>query len=153
MNQNTEYKDWDKTLCYLVDNGCFDDARKIAYTYIKQYQADETFVILFILFQISDAENSAGEYNIFSSPASGTTEALIKHYTQIKFCLRRYEYDMPEEALEEAFGSFIENKVSVNALYRISQFACVNTAYVYKRLAQAFRNKGMDAQADVFENL
>lgn len=57
MNQNTEYKDWDKTLCYLVDNGCFDDARKIAYTYIKQYQADETFVILFILFQISDAEN------------------------------------------------------------------------------------------------
>ena len=116
MNQNTEYKDWDKTLCYLVDNGCFDDARKIAYTYIKQYQADETFVILFILFQISDAEKSSGEYNIFSSPASGTTEALIKHYTQIKFCLRRYEYDMPEEALEEAFGYFIENKVSVNVL-------------------------------------
>ena len=153
MDQNTEYKDWNKTLCYLVDNGCIDDARKIAYTYIKQYQADETFVILFILFQISDAENSAGEPGIFSSPAGGTTRALIKHYTQIKFYLRRYECDMPEEALEEAFGYFIENKVSVNALYRISQFACVDTAYVYKRLAQAFSSKGMDAQADVFANL
>lgn len=153
MDQNTEYKDWDKTLCYLVDKGCIDDARKIAYTYIKQYQANETFVILFILFQISDAENSSGEHNIFSSPAGGTTEALIKHYTQIKFYLRRYEYDMPEEALEEAFAYFITNKVSVNALYRISQFACVNTAYVYKRLTQAFRDKGMDAQADVFANL
>lgn len=143
----------DLELFYLVNNNILDDAKKVAYKYIKQYQNNEKFVILFLLFQISDAENAAGEYNIFKSPAAGSVNSLIRHYTKIKFYLRRYEYDMPPEILKEAYNYFFANKVSVNALYKLATFACVNQTIVYKRLAQIYKDNGMFAQAKTFDSL
>ncbi len=141
----------DKELYKLVNNNCLDGARKIAYNYIGQYQDNEQFVILFILFKINDIEIASGEDSIFASPAAGTVDSLIKHYTRIKFYLRRFEYGMPEESLNEAFNYFIENKVSINALCKIAEFACINKKNVYKKLALFYKNNGMPIQAKILE--
>ncbi len=137
----------------LVEAGDFDAAREIAFKYIERCQNDEDFVILFILLKIRDAEIAAGESDIFSSPVGHSPRALIGHYTRIKFYLRRYEYDMPDFVLDEAFNYFLENKVSVNALYRIADFACVDKAKVYGRLAGAFRSAGMEDLARALDSI
>lgn len=146
-------KKFDERLYNLVDSGHLNEAREIVFTYIQQYQNAENFVILFILFKIRDAELASGEPDIFSSPAGSSVSDLIKHYTLIKFYLRRYEYDMPNEAVDEAFRYFTDNKVSVNALYKIAEFACVDRISVYQRLADSFRYAGMTAQATALDNI
>jgi len=148
INNNTDEK-----VYALVDSGCFNEARQLVYQYIKNYQNNERFVILFILFKISDLEKASGEQDIFSSPACGTVNFLLKHYTKIKFYLRRYEYNMPEASLEEALDYFITNKVSVNALQQIAGFACVDKNIVFGRLGQAYRKKGMFDKAIAFEDI
>ncbi len=137
----------------LIEKKELEEARQTAYNYIEKMQTDEQFVILFILFKIRDAELESDEQDIFSSPAGSTPNELITHYTKIKFYLRRYEYGLPDYALDEALNYFIDNKVSVNALYKIAEFACVQPNIVYEMLALDYEQIGMTAYKDALLSL
>ena len=119
-----------------IKNGRFELAQDIAFNHINNFQNNENFVILFILFKIRKNEIDSGETDIFSSPLGHEPDTLLYHYKILKLLVRRFEYDMPPEALDDAIQYFIENKVSMNALYTICGFACVDAENTYQKLAE-----------------
>ena len=119
-----------------IKNGRFELAQDIAFNHINNFQNNENFVILFILLKIRKNEIDSGETDIFSSPLGHEPDTLLYHYKILKLLVRRFEYDMPPEALDDAIQYFIENKVSMNALYTICVFACVDAENTYQKLAE-----------------
>lgn len=127
-----------------------------AYSYVNQHiqenQAEESFVIFYILLQIWKEECQANMPTFFSSPDIGRyPHKLLEHYTQIKLYLRRFEYQLPDDIRQEAFEYFTTYQVSPYALYRIAQFACIQPASAFEGLAQFYRNAGNQEFADIFQ--
>lgn len=113
-----------------------------AYAYVKQHISEcdnnEKFVILYILLRIWKEELQAGAEGLFSS-VGYNPEELINHYTRVKLYLRRFEYNMPEYILLDAVDYFRKYNVSIYALNRIAQFACVNPLYTMKKLSNMYK--------------
>lgn len=116
----------------------YSQASDFVFNNIEKYQQKEYFVLIYILFQIRKEELDAGVMDIFSALGTPDIDTLLLHYTQIKFCLRRFEYQLPKEICQEALDYFINFNVSPYAIYRIAQFACVDISLVLEKLAQEY---------------
>ncbi len=142
-----------KELLYqMVQTGRFSEASSYTKNHIKEHQNEEYFVLFFILFRIWEEEQQAKVPTIFSSPLGHSPKTLLDHYTQIKLYLRRFEYQMPDEILEEAIKYFTANQVSPYALYHIAQFACVNLGAAFQELARMYQAGGQKEFASIFLN-
>lgn len=134
----------------LIGTKQYKKAEQYIFGHIREYQNQEFFVILYILFQIRGEELENGYSDIISP--FGNIDILLAHYRQIKLLLRRFEYDLPLESRQEAIEYFNDFSVSPFALYRIGDFACVDKNHTYKNLAKAYRAAGNDAIGDIFQN-
>lgn len=81
-----------ESLYEMIRTGRFADAASFTGQHIKEHQDEEYFVLFYILFRIWEEERQAGTPDIFSSPLGHDPDTLLEHYTQIKLCLRRFEY-------------------------------------------------------------
>lgn len=140
-------KEW---IYQLIRSGKFTEASSYIQSHIKEHQNEEYFVLFFILFRIREEELIAKNTDIFSSLPGHDPNALLEHYTQIKLCLRRFEYQMPEEYLQEAIDYFITYHVSPQALYRIAQFACIDTKTAFYELAKMYELNDQKEYAAIF---
>lgn len=120
---------------------------------IEKHQNEEYFVLLYILFQIRKEELHAGEQDIFTTLQCPDIDTLILHYTNIKFCLRRFEYDVGEAARQEAFQYFVDFSLSPYALYHIAKFACIDKTSVLQRIAKRYMALGKKSFAETLQNL
>lgn len=125
-------------LCQMITDGHFPEACTYTKQHISECDTNEKFVILYILFRIWEEERQAGVKDLFSCVGCNPEE-LIRHYTRIKLYLRRFEYNMPEHILLDTVNYFKEYNVSVYALHRIAQFACINPSYVMDKLASMYK--------------
>lgn len=55
-------------------------------------------------------------------------------YQNIKFLIRRFEYDLDKNSKKQAIKDFKDMKISGIALYFITQYACVDKENVLKNL-------------------
>lgn len=134
----------------LIEQGQLETALAYINQNIKEHQNEEYFVLFYILLNIWSEERQANISDIFSSPLGREPEQLLNHYTQIKLYLRRFEYQMPEDILQEAFDYFIQNKVSPQAIYRIAQFACIRSELAFLKLATLYKKCGNTEIAALF---
>ena len=93
-------------LLLLIKKGSLNAAYELSREYIRQYQADEQFVILYIMLAIAKEEMESGADNIFSVSDTRSADELITHFQNIKFCVRRFEYELDEQAREDAMEYF-----------------------------------------------
>lgn len=128
--------------------GNIDEAKNAAYQYIAHYQTDETYVLLYIMFRIHDCETAAGAPDILSY--SKDINELLSHYQQIKFYLRRLEFDMDNGENGEELQYFVDNHVSCHALHQITDFSIVDKKKVYGRLSELFARSGKEQEAAFF---
>lgn len=113
-------------ILYFIRRGKIEEAYKLSRDYIRQYQTDEQFVILYIMLGIAKDENEAGVIDMFSTSPEKDINELLAHYQNIKFCVRRFEYEMGEQAREQAMEYFRNFNVSLYAIVYIVQYACVD---------------------------
>ena len=137
-------------LYQMVRNKKFSEAASYTKLHIREHQNEEYFVLFYILFRIWEEEQQAGGPDIFSSPLGHEPDVLLEHYTQIKLCLRRFEYKMDDKLLEEALEYIATCQVSPYALYRIAQFACINPGIALDELARIAEANGMQELAATF---
>lgn len=137
----------------LIQNQNYTQASNFIFKNIKIFQNEEYFVVLYILFQIRKEELDMDTADIFTSLGKPDVDTLLLHYTQIKFCLRRFEYQLPNDSCKEALDYLINFSVSPYAIYRIAQFACVNLSFVMERLAKEYESIEQEHFANILRKL
>lgn len=132
----------------------YQKAEQFIFGHIREYQNQEFFVILYILFQIRREELAHGCPDIISSfdGVDSMVTVLLAHYRQIKLLLRRFEYDLPLESRQEAIGYFTDFCVSPYALRHISDFACIDKRHTCHSLAEAYQMAGNTEMSRFFQN-
>ena len=139
-----------EVLYQMIEQGELEKAFVYINQNIEKYQNKECFVHFYILLNIWKEECQAGVTDIFSSPIGRNPEGLLEHYTRIKLYLRRFEYKMPDEVLQEALRYFVDMKVSPYALFRIAQFACISLGEVFGQLAKCYEMNGDKETSAIF---
>lgn len=139
-----------EVLYQMIEQGELEKAFFYINQNIEKYQNKECFVHFYILLNIWKEECQAGVSDIFSSPLGRNPESLLEHYTRIKLYLRRFEYKMPDAALQEALQYFIDMSVSPYALFRIAQFACVVPKDAFEEVAKCYESNGKREVSDIF---
>lgn len=138
----------------LIRTKQYQKAEQYIFGHIREYQNQEFFVILYILFQIRREELGHGCPDIVSSvgTADAAIDILLAHYRQIKLLLRRFEYGLPPESRQEAIEYFTDFSVSPYALCRIGDFACIDKKHTYHNLAEAYLAAGNSTMGGFFQN-
>lgn len=97
---------------------------------------DEIIYICYILLKIYELEIQNGIQNhIFSILELQDNLLEIKDFYQnIKFLIRRYEYNLDEDSKKQAIKYFEDIKISGVALYFITKYACVDIEKVLENL-------------------
>ncbi len=115
---------------------------------------NEKLIILNRLVKIFHTEVESGsEYTVFDY--SVNMDVLAEHFTKVKLMLRRIEFDMPKEAINEFYDYCEKNKVSV---YMLASMVLINTFYkekVCKGLIDLYKEKKgqKSGEAEYFANL
>lgn len=141
----------ERLIRYIGENNQ-EEAYKLSRDYIRQYQTDEQFVILYIILGIAKDENEAGVIDIFSASPEKDINELLAHYQNIKFCVRRFEYEMGEQAREQAMEYFRNLNVSLYAIVYIVQYACVDQKKAVYNIADYYEKNNDLKKADLLRS-
>jgi len=106
---------------------------------ILEYNRDEITLdsdlsLFYYLVELYNAEkNNQLEFTIFTK--SQCIQDVIGRFTELKFKVRRIEFDLPD-ALKEFYIFVVENHISALAIYKSVYFACINTELVLNRIKE-----------------
>lgn len=129
-------------ILHFINNNNYNAAYKLSRKYIRKYQSDEQFVILYIMIGIAKDEKEAGVTDIFCVSQEKDINEMIAHYQNIKFCIRRFEYEVGEQARKDAMDYIEKFNVSLYAIYKIAQYACVDMRKALKEISYYFEKNG-----------
>ena len=132
-------------LCRLFKNREYIKAIKYTSNGIKRDSNDEIIYICYILVNIYNVEEQNGiQSHIFSSFEFYDNLSEIKDFYQnIKFLIRRFEYDLDKNSKKQAIKYFKDMKISGIALYFITRYACVDKENVLNSLILACEENNM----------
>ena len=132
-------------LCRLFKNKEYIKAIKYTSNCIKRDSNDEIIYICYILVNIYNVEEQNGiQSHIFSSFEFHDNLSEIKDFYQnIKFLIRRFEYDLDINLKKQAMKYFEDIKISGIALYLIVRYVCVDKEKVLKNLILACKENDM----------
>lgn len=133
-------------LCRLLKNREYIKAIKYTSNCIKRDSNDEIIYICYILVNIYNVEEQNGiQSHIFSGFEFHDNLSKIKDFYQnIKFLIRRFEYDLDKNSKNQAIKYFKDMKISGIALYFITGYACVDKENVLKRLILVCEENSMN---------
>ncbi len=101
-----------ETLNKLLQAGYFLQAKEFFETYSPRIKPDYELFIIKNIFEIFSEEVNAGIAPVFT--VCNNWHELVTHYTNIKFMLRRIEYDI-DDSIEAELRSYIEE-------YKVSKY-------------------------------
>lgn len=84
-------------------------------------QLDAQMLKLSIICEIVAAEEKIPGSRIFFLEGVSTFDDLMEKYIRITFLLRRLEFQLPKEVLEETTAALVEERISVCALRKITE--------------------------------
>lgn len=136
INQE-EYRVNAELLREKVDGLCRQRAYDQIETILLQYkditERDNDLAMVYYLMKIYKQEKAAGQKNILEK--TGSISALLERYTILKFYLRRIEFDVIGESLQDFFRFIAHNEVSVYELLTVMEYSVVSREKV-RRIIQ-----------------
>lgn len=136
INQE-EYRVNAELLKEKVDGLCRQRAYDQIETILLQYkditEHDNDLAMVYYLMKIYKQEKAAGQKNILEK--TGSISALLERYTILKFYLRRIEFDVIGESLQDFFRFIAHNEVSVYELLTVMEYSVVSREKV-RRIIQ-----------------
>lgn len=133
INQE-EYRVNAELLREKVDGLCRQRAYDQIETILLQYkditEHDNDLAMVYYLMKIYKQEKAAGQKNILEK--TGSISALLERYTILKFYLRRIEFDVIGESLQDFFRFIAHNEVSVYELLTVMEYSVVSREKVRK---------------------
>lgn len=133
----------------LLKNREYEKALKYTKNHIENNTDDERIYICFIMLKICIDEINNGINNIFSNlEIKPDFSDICEHYTNIKFYVRRFEYELKEQSLQEAADYFQNMQVSGIAVFYIVQYACVDKLKALKKIKEFLLEKGLNNIAE-----
>ena len=136
INQE-EYRVNAELLREKVDGLCRQRAYDQIETILLQYkditEHDNDLAMVYYLMKIYKQEKAAGQKNILEK--TGSISALLERYTILKFYLRRIEFDVIGESLQDFFRFIAHNEVSVYEFLTVMEYSVVSREKV-RRIIQ-----------------
>lgn len=110
----------------------YDGIQKLLLEYKQITEHDNDLATICYLCTIYDKEKAAGQATIFSKVSN--MEELIARYTRLKFYLRRIDFDVMDDKMEEFYYFLSDNRISSYELLTVIDFSVVNKEKVLKAI-------------------
>ena len=126
MNTMTLYTQVNTLLC----EHRYDEIKPLLLEYKEATEHDNTLAMTCYLCTVHEREQEAGQPSIFSKVSD--TDELIDRYTRLKFFLRRIDFDLLDEGLEDFYTFITQWKISSYELLAAIDFGVVHKEKVLK---------------------
>ena len=138
MNQNQ--KEWMDKVLALIQVKKYEAAKKIFYGIlldadgeINPYWMNTDAAILDYMFKTYNQEKESGNTSIFERISNKIQ--MKEFYYELKFLIRRFEYDFPEDLKEELLSIIDEYVLSENALIEMIKISTILQEKVLNEMA------------------
>ena len=91
---------------------------------------DNDLAMVYYLMRIYKQEKAAGMKTILEKVCSAAD--LLERYTILKFCLRRIDFDVVGESLQNFYQFMVQNEVSAYELLTVIEYSVVHREKVRK---------------------
>lgn len=126
MNTNLLKKKIDE-LCAIHS---YDQIEDVLLEYKNITEHDNDLATVYYLMGIYKKEKAAGQKTILDK--TGSVLALLERYTILKFYLRRIDFDVIGESLQDFYQFMIQNEVSAYELLTVIEYSVVHKEKVRK---------------------
>lgn len=119
-----------------VDELCqaheYDQIEKALLEYKDITEHDNDLATIYYLIGIYKQEKAAGKKTILEKASS--VADLLERYTILKFYLRRIDFDIVGESLQDFYQFMVQNEVSVYELLTVIEYSVVHKEKVRKAI-------------------
>ena len=114
----------------LLSEHRYDEIKPLLLEYKETTEHDNTLAMTCYLCTVHEREQEAGQPSIFSKVSD--TDELIDRYTRLKFFLRRIDFDLLDDGLEDFYAFIMQWKISSYELLAAIDFGVVHKEKVLK---------------------
>lgn len=114
----------------LLSEHCYDEIKPLLLEYKETTEHDNTLSMTCYLCAVHEREKEAGQPSIFSKVSN--IDELVDRYTRLKFFLRRIDFDLLDEGLEDFYAFITQYKISSYELLAAIEFGVVHKEKVLK---------------------
>ena len=114
----------------LLGEHHYDEIKPLLLKYKETTEHDNTLSMTCYLCTVHEREREAGQPSIFSKVSD--IEELIDRYTRLKFFLRRIDFDLLDEGLEDFYSFITQWKISSYEMLAAIDFGVVHKDKVLK---------------------
>ena len=114
----------------LCQKHAYDQIEATLLQYKDITEHDNDLAMVYYLMKIYKQEKAAGQKTILEK--TGSVSVLLERYTILKFYLRRIEFDVIGESLQDFYQFIAYNEVSVYELLTIMEYSVVSGEKVRK---------------------
>lgn len=114
----------------LCQQHVYDQIEAILLQYKDITEHDNDLAMVYYLMKIYKQEKASGQKTILEK--TGSVSVLLERYTKLKFYLRRIEFDIIGEGLQDFYLFIIHNEVSAYELLTIIEYSVVSKEKVRK---------------------
>lgn len=102
----------------------YDQIENMLLEYKDITEHDNDLATVYYLMGIYKKEKAAGQKTILDK--TGSVSALLERYTVLKFYLRRMDFDMIGEGLQDFYHFMVENEVSAYELITVIEYSVIH---------------------------
>lgn len=124
----------------LIADGQYDGIKPLLLSCKELTEHDNDLAMVCYLSTIYEQEKAAGQASIFTK-ISDVTE-LLDRYNRLKFYLRRIDFDVAGDIMEEFYCFLSQNQVSSYELLRVMDFCVVHK----EKVLQSIGGEGADTR-------
>ena len=108
----------------------YDQIEETLLEYKDITKHDNDLAIVYYLMEIYKHEKTAGMKTVLEK--TGSVTSLLERYTILKFYLRRIDFDIVGESLQDFYQFIVQNEVSVYELLTVIEYSVVHKEKVRK---------------------
>lgn len=116
----------------LFAEGRYEEVEQLIAANEKKVMNDNDIVTLYYLFPVYKQEKAAGKQTLFEKTYS--VDELLTRYTKLKFYLRRLDFDVLDEGLDDFFAFISENQISVYEIVVAIRYSVVHKEKVMQMI-------------------
>ncbi|MCM1156655.1 MAG: hypothetical protein NC314_07950 [Roseburia sp.] len=102
----------------------YEEIEQLIRTNEKTAEHDNDMVTLYYLFPIYRQEKAAGKQTLFEK--AGSLDSLLERYTKLKFYLRRMDFDVMDDGMEEFYAFIAGDQISVYEIVTVIRYSVVH---------------------------
>lgn len=114
----------------LIQNREYDKIKETLLAYKEITEHSNELATIFYLIRIYEQEKAAGQKTIFEKVAS--VSGLLERYTSLKFYLRRMDFDIMDDNLQEFYRFLMQKEVSSYEMLTVMEYSVVHKEKVLK---------------------